>query len=452
MKKVLLISANPSRFPYPVYPIGLGYLAQACNEAGHEAFQLDLQLDDLQAVKRKIDLTAPDVIGLSLRNIDNSDKSHFVSFIDFYSRLVKDLRSSFDQPIIVGGSGFSLYAEPILRRTGADCGIVGEGEDQLVALLNALDDGEKLPQGRIFRQIRPVDFNRPRRPLRCPRMIGHYLQFGGMVNVQSKRGCPYRCSYCIYPNLEGNHFRCRQVDDVIEECRELVVRYGAEYIYFTDSVLNDDEGFYLEVAEQMVKQELRCSWTGFFKPQSHWNRDDIRLLKRSGLDCVEWGTDSSTDKTLSGLQKGFSWSAVEESNEAFAAEDIANGHYVIFGGPGETRDTVEEGLKNIKKLKDSVVFAFVGIRIIPETQIYRTALEEKVIDSGWDGLEEKFYLSPGLEWEALDKQVKESFGGDICRIYPPTGKEELISQLHRRGLKGPLWDLMLKSRRRRKSR
>ena len=151
------------------------------------------------------------------------------------------------------------------------------------------------------------------------------------------------------------------------------------------------------------------------------------------------------------MHKGFTWSAVQESNDVFAEEGIANGHYIIFGGPGETRETVKEGLENLKKLRDSVVFAFVGIRIIPNTQIYRTALGEGVIDSQWDGLDEKFYLSPGLKWEVVDGLVRESFHGDICRMYPPTENEELISTLHRRGLKGPLWDLMLKARRRRRS-
>ena len=305
-----------------------------------------------------------------------------------------------------------------MRKTGADYGIVGEGEDQLVALLETLGT-DRLPQnGRVFRQTQPLAFHKSRQPLRCPRIVAHYLQFGGIANVQSKRGCPYQ---------------------------------WADYIYFTDSVLNDEDEFYLEVAEQLVRQEIKCRWTGFFKPKANWRREDVRLLKRSGLDCVEWGTDSSTDQTLFGMHKGFTWSAVQESNDVFAEEGIANGHYIIFGGPGETRETVKEGLENLKNLRDSVVFAFVGIRIIPNTQIYRTALGEGVIDSQWDGLDEKFYLSPGLKWEVVDGLVRESFDGDICRMYPPTENEELISTLHRRGLKGPLWDLMLKARRRRRS-
>lgn len=451
MKKVVLISANPTRFPYPVYPIGLGYLAQACQEAGHEAVQMDIQLEDIESIKLKIDQIEPDLIGLSVRNIDNTDKGHFSSYIEYYCRLVENLSSFFEKPVVLGGSGFSLYPEPIMRKTGADYGIVGEGEDQLVALLETLGT-DRLPQnGRIFRQTQPLAFDKSRQPLRCPRIVAHYLQFGGIANVQSKRGCPYQCAYCIYPNLEGGVFRYRKVDDVIVECRELITRFGADYIYFTDSVLNDEDEFYLEVAEQLVRQEVKCRWTGFFKPKANWRREDVRLLKRSGLDCVEWGTDSSTDQTLSGMHKGFTWSAVQESNDVFAEEGIANGHYIIFGGPGETRETVKEGLENLKKLRDSVVFAFVGIRIIPNTQIYRTALGEGVIDSRWDGLDEKFYLSPGLKWEVVDGLVRESFDGDICRMYPPTENEELISTLHRRGLKGPLWDLMLKARRRRRS-
>ena len=447
--KILLISANPSRFPYPVYPLGLGYLAQSCLDAGHEAIQMDIQQENFEKIHSKIEKIAPDLIGLSIRNIDNADKSHFFSYTDYYCSLVEDLKSSYDVPLVLGGSGFSLYPEPLMRRTGADYGIVGEGESKLVDLLDRLGQIRPL-KGQLMRQEQPLAPEKLRRPLRDPQLVVHYLQFGGMANVQSKRGCPFTCSYCTYPSLEGAFFRYRPVSDVLEECEELVSRYGADYLYFTDSVLNDSPGHYLEVAEQMIRRNIKCRWTGFFKPQSNWKRADVRLLKRSGLECVEWGTDASTDQTLDGLNKGFCWSAVKESNDIFAEEGIANGHYVIFGGPGETEESVIKGLENLQELRNSVVFAFVGIRIIPHTQIHEYALEEGLIDTNWDGLEEKFYLSTGLERDYIDGKVRESFEGDICRVYPPTGSEDLISSLHRRGLKGPLWDLKLKARRRRK--
>jgi len=446
MAKVLLINANPAIFPFPVYPIGLGYLAAACSAAGHEAVQFDLQIEGLANMETKIRQSNADLIGLSIRNIDNVDKSNYSSYVNYYCDIIKNLRSLSEKPIVLGGSGFSLFSKTLMYRTGVDYGIVGEGEQQLVMLLDALDENCMPQRGRLFKKNTHLPFEKNHSPLRCQQMVEYYLKFGGILNVQSKRGCPYKCSYCTYPLLEGSNFRRRDLNDVIDECKEVVSHYGADYIYFTDSVFNDSEGFYLEIAEQFVKQELNCKWTGFFRPNSGWRKKDVRLLKRSGLDSVEWGTDCSSDSTLLGLRKGFDWAAVEETNNVFANEGIANGHYIIFGGPGETQDTIIEGLKNLSQLKHSVVFAFLGIRIIPGTRIYQKALEEGIVTTEWDALEEKFYLSPKINYENVDSLIKKSFNGDIRRKYPPTGDEKLIARLHRRGLKGPLWDLILKQR------
>ncbi len=448
MARTILISANPTRFPFPIYPIGLGYVAEACAAAGHEVLQADVQPFGIDGLLEEVRMSKADAVGLSIRNTDNCDSVHYTSNVEYYADLVRKLRASTSAPIVLGGSGFSLYPEPLLARTEADYGIVGEGEKAYAEFLTGLDVGRKPPRGRLFpdeRLGRPEKFGAP---ARSPRLANYYLQFGGIMNVQSKRGCPYSCSYCSYPLLEGAAFRYRDADDVAEECRELQVRYKADYFYFTDSVFNDPRGIFLQIAEAFIRRGLNCKWTGFFRPQKGWRREDVALLKRSGLDGVEWGTDAGTDAALAGLNKGFDWSAVVESNDLFADHDIANGHYIIFGGPGETEATVAEGLANLDRLRHSVVFVFLGIRIIPGTEIWRAARAEGLIADDWDSLKETFYFSPHVRRPDLDAMIRRSFGSDISRIYPPAGGEAVIAALHKRGLKGPLWDYALKSRRR----
>jgi radical SAM superfamily enzyme YgiQ (UPF0313 family) len=447
MAKAVLVSANPTRAPFPLYPIGLGYIAGACTAAGHETLQLDVLVDGRDELLQAVGRAEADVIGLSIRNTDNCDGYDYASNVDFYADLVARIRSVTRVPVVLGGSGFSLFPQALLRRTGAEYGVVGEGEAAFVEFLNAVDAGRLPPPGLIgdARGGRMAVFGAPERPAR---LIEHYLQFGGLMSVQTKRGCPHACGYCSYPILEGPALRCRDAADVVEECRELVDRHKAEYLFFTDSVFNDSRGHFLQVAEGLVRAGLKCPWTGFFRPQKSWRREDIALLKRSGLACVEWGTDAATDATLAGLNKGFDWAAVAESNALFAEQDIANGHYVIFGAPGETAASVEEGLANLNGLRHSVVFAFLGIRIIPGTEMWRLSRREGLIGDDWDSLKETFYFSSLVQREDVDLRIRRSFGGDISRIYPTGGTEAVIARLHQRGLKGPLWDYVLKARRR----
>jgi radical SAM superfamily enzyme YgiQ (UPF0313 family) len=448
MARALLISANVLNIPFPVYPIGLGYVARAAVDAGHEAVQVDIRLDPPDRFLARIAESGADLIGLSVRNVDNCDSSNFCSSRDYYRDLVAKIRTVTDNPIVLGGSGFSLYAEPMMRLTDADYGIVGEGERPFVALLDAWDSGDMPARGLVAPSSSSGPAGDFGSPLRERRLVEHYLQFGGMINIQTKRGCPYACAYCAYPLLEGEAFRYRDAEDVLEECQALSEREGAEYIYFTDSVFNDSRDHYLRIAEGFIRRGIKTKWTGFFRPRAGWRKEDARLLHRSGMDCVEWGSDCSTDATLAGMAKGFDWAAVEKSNAVFADAGIANGHYFVFGGPGETRDTIAEGLKNIARLNESVVFAFIGVRIIPRTRIHRLAVEGGLVGPEWNGLQEAFYLSPGVTWSEIDAALRASFAGDVCRMYPQTGNEKIVSALHQRGLKGPLWDFMLKSRRR----
>lgn len=277
------------------------------------------------------------------------------------------------------------------------------------------------------------------------RLAEFYLNAGGMLNVQTKRGCPHQCAYCSYPLLEGSAYRGREPAAVADEIEMLRDRHQADYYAITDSVFNDREGHYLEIAEELARRKINIPWMAFFRPQ-HFKKKEIQLLKRAGLACVEWGTDAGCDETLAGLGKSFSWAEVAESNRLFHEAGIAGSHFIIFGGPGECERTVREGLRNIERLEGCVVIAYTGIRLLPGTAIARRAIREGVIAPDDDLFEAKFYLSTAVTFESLDRAIRESFGARIDRIYPPGRDQEKVAIFHKLGQRGPIWDLLLNQR------
>lgn len=125
--KVLLISANTTNAPHSVYPLGLDYVAGALSPR-HEVRILDMNLaagpERLEAVLRE---GAPEVVGISIRNIDNVDALAAKSFIPGYERIVRFIREHTAVPIILGGCGFSIFPGEMMSLLGADFGVVGEG-------------------------------------------------------------------------------------------------------------------------------------------------------------------------------------------------------------------------------------------------------------------------------------------------------------------------------------
>ena len=143
--KILLISANRLQAPFPVYPLGLDHVA-ASIDARHPVRIADLNvLGRTDALAGVIDGFGPQLIGLSLRNIDNTDTTDPRGFMEDYRKIMAILRRDSRAPVVLGGSGFSLFPAQLLGALGAEFGIVGEGE-RLNLLIEALETG-KSPAG-----------------------------------------------------------------------------------------------------------------------------------------------------------------------------------------------------------------------------------------------------------------------------------------------------------------
>jgi radical SAM superfamily enzyme YgiQ (UPF0313 family) len=351
------------------------------------------------------------------------------------------LRGRVDCPIVLGGAGYSLFPEALLDFLGADYGVAGEGEAAFLELVEALES-DCPPSRRVIRATRSLDPTALDGRARNEAVVEFYAREGGMLNIQTKRGCPHRCAYCSYPILEGAEYRFRPASDVADEFEWLRDRHGAEYIAITDSVFNDARGKYLEIAEELARRDLGIPWMCFMRP-ARFKPDEVALLERAGLCAVEWGTDCSTDATLSGMLKDFTWDEVEESNRLFGAAGIANAHFIIFGGPGETDETVREGLGNISRLERCVVFAFCGVRVLPGTAIHRAALAEGLVSPDQNLLDAAFYFSPRVGRDRLHEAILASFQGRVDRVYPPGQDLDKIRAFHRMGYHGPIWDLLL---------
>ncbi|NDV26736.1 lipid biosynthesis B12-binding/radical SAM protein [Desulfovibrio sp. JC010] len=443
MAKIFLISANTNVEPYPVYPIGMSVIAGALEDAGHEVIQYDMLAsgNSLEHLRSSLTGAAPHYAGISIRNVDNVDSftSHSNKYIH-KAKLIVDVLKEAGIPVIAGGAGFSLLPEEILEFTGADYGIVGEGERKMVELIGRLEAGRAAEQ--IYGREQGIPGNEIPVPRWEPQLLRYYIAQSGVINVQTKRGCEHCCAYCTYPYLEGRKMRVRPVSEVADEL-EMLRNYGADNIFFTDSVLNDRAGHYLLLAEEIVRREIEISWCGFFQP-GPIEDDELALLKRSGLQAMEVGTDATSDTTLKGLHKSFNFGEVIEFNEKCVTQRIPCAHFVIFGGPGETMDTVREGIKNMNSLQSCVVFPFSGIRLHEGTPLFTRAVKEGLIRAGQSLLEPFYYFSPRLDKDEMNAALMQGFKKRRDRLFPPDEGQQRINIMKKFGFRGILWDQLIK--------
>ncbi|OGV41941.1 MAG: hypothetical protein A2X46_17760 [Lentisphaerae bacterium GWF2_57_35] len=442
--KIVLISANQTTSPYPVFPLGASVVSAALKAAGHEVLFLDGLADGVsqEAGLARLRGHDPRLVCLSLRNIDNTSSAHEECYLDAVAALVAGVRTVTQAPILVGGAGFSLMPEAILKRLGADYGIAGEGERAVLEFVARLERGE-FPPTSIVRpaaflaepDIGAADYGLP-----C---VDYYVeQGGGMVGVQTKRGCPHACGYCSYPVLEGRALRARDPKAVVQDIERLIGERGMKYLYFVDAVFNDSQGLYRQVVEEMLARRIRIPWVAFFKPTPIPD-DVLAMMKATGWAAAEVGSDGTTDETLRGLHKPFAWADVEAFQAALNRHRVPVAHYFIFGGPGETRATVQAGIDHVLRLSSAVRFVYTGIRVLPETDIEQIARREGLLAPGQSLLEPVYYFSPQIERGWLENLLREKLSPDPLCFYPPENFALRIAEFHRKGFMGPLWEMAL---------
>lgn len=419
-------------------------VAEAARTRGHHVSEMDVyaQGNDADTIKNFITKSNPEYIGLSLRNLDSANYNKQDFYLEGYKSIIKIIRLVSSARIILGGSAYTIFPDLLLSELNADYGVAGEGEYAFCSLIEQLEkDPQSAPRIRLNDPV--LSGNEFAAHNRNKALADFYLKNGGMLSVQTKRGCPFRCAYCSYPLLEGRRYRLRDPKDVVDEIDMLVKMYQMDYYSITDSVFNDSAGHYLEVAEELIKREISIPWMCFLRPD-YFKQEEVELLKKSGLSAVEWGSDCTTDITLEAMRKSFTWDLVESSNNIFARAGISNAHFIIFGGPQETHETIKQGLDNLQKLKKCVVFAGIGVRIFPNTEIYQRAIKEGQINPQQNLLPPTYYFSDKIDINIMHSAILEAFKGKLDRVYPDGQYVETASTYHLLGNRGPAWDMLLR--------
>ena len=310
--RVLLVQSYLGRRETPVLPLGLAYLANSLN--GHEVSILDPNIEDdpYGAIRKRIEDFKPDIVGLSLRNIDTTSYRDMYYHYKTLEPTVELIKKAAPQSyLVVGGAAFSLFAEDIMSRNlKIDFGVYLEGEESFPELLNNLSNPGRV-KGIYYREDEKLVFSGPR-PLpdledASPNLdlleVSRYKDGGEGIGVQSKRGCLLNCSYCTYPFLTGRSLRLRSPSKVVDEIEQIVEKYGVRQFTFADSIFNVPPQHAIEICEEIIRRGIRVGWAAFF----HFKGIDenfVDLAHRAGCYLFIFSPDGYSDKALKILRKG----------------------------------------------------------------------------------------------------------------------------------------------------
>jgi radical SAM superfamily enzyme YgiQ (UPF0313 family) len=451
--KILLVSVNACATPYVVYPLGLSHVAASLVSEGHTVEMADCAADEGRLLE-KVRTFAPHLIGISLRNIDDIQIRNTRYFADDLITLAATIRTASRAPLILGGSGFSLFPERLLQDSGADFGITGEGEESMVLFANAIEhdsDYRNIP-GLLFREKGTIVQNAGKPcspssivpPLHPPNLAQFYIKESSMLNIQTQRGCCHSCCYCTYPLIEGARVRFKNPASIGDEL-DRIAATKAKYFFIVDSVFNSTVDHAVAVCEEIIRRKCGMQWGCFLRPQG-LTAECMEIMSRAGLSHIEFGSDSFSDSVLAEYEKNFCFDDVYLSSELARSANVHYAHFLIIGGPGESEATMRETFANSQRLKKTVHFPFVGMRVYPGTPLFRRALAESVIRPDADLLPPFFYINPTFSSQKAFSLLSEFSGispnwivGDI-----PAGNAKAAGNLRSMGIVGPLWEFLVR--------
>lgn len=386
-------------------PLGLGLVAAAVRRAGHDVRSIDLlgAASPCEAVRASVAEHRPDAIGISIRNIDDQNRAAPRFLLEPVREVVRACRAATSAPVVVGGAGYSIFPTAALAFLGASYGVRGDGEVIFPKLLDHLARGADpacLPgveaPGR--RAAAPAwdealdalpawdDTLTALAPADDPTL---------WVPVQTRRGCPNDCVYCSTALVQGRTIRCRSPRLVVDSLAELA-RRGRRRFFFVDNSFNLPEAHAVELCHRMRDAQLGVAFRCIVYPE---RLSETLASAMAEAGCVEAsiGFESGSPGVLRALHKRFSPDDVRAVCDRLARHGVRRFGFLLFGAPGETRETVEESLAFAESLGLDGLRITVGIRIYPGTPLAAHALAEGVIASNDDLLEPRFYLAPGLE-------------------------------------------------------
>jgi radical SAM superfamily enzyme YgiQ (UPF0313 family) len=448
-KNILLISANAYTTPYPVYPLGISYLCTYLrkNLPQYNYSIFDFNRNSLSDLGSQLLREKYDFICLSIRNIDDINIYEKNSFIAWYKQIIEVIKVNSAAGIIIGGPGFSIFPELFFETLNVDYGIKGEGEESLVKLLRCLEEKEDLNHidGLVYRtdnsEIKVNQRNSYINSLELSfdnDLVDFYWSRSGMLNIQTKRGCPYNCIYCSYPVIEGSKIRTLNPDLIVETLQDLYFKKGITYVFFTDSVFNIANDYNISLAKKIIDSGVKVSWGAYFSPHNI-DRESLILFKKAGLTHIEFGTESFSDQQLRNYRKHFKFREVLEISEISSDLGIFFAHFLILGGYGETEKSLDETFENSKKIPRSVYFPYIGMRIYPNTALCKIALKEGLINSVTDLLNPVYYLSKDINTDSLKDRA---FATGKKWIFPDFDDNGLMEKFRARKIRGPLWEYL----------
>ncbi|MEH2127842.1 photosystem II high light acclimation radical SAM protein [Nostoc sp.] len=338
-----------------------------------------------------------------------------------------------DARVVVGGGAVSVFYEQLGKSLPQGTIIsVGEGETLLEKLLSGRDfrdercyvAGETQPRKRlIHEQPTPIEktaCNYDYIESIWPEFNFYLQEQDFYIGVQTKRGCPHNCCYCVYTVVEGKQVRINPADEVVAEMRQLYDR-GIRNFWFTDAQFIPAKKFIADAVELLQKivdsGMTDIHWAAYIRADN-LTPELCELMAKTGMNYFEIGITSGSQELVRKMRMGYNLRNVLQNCRDLKAagfNDLVSVNY-SFNVIDERPETIRQTIAYHRELErifgaDKVEPAIFFIGLQPHTHLEEYAFKEGILKPGYDPMSLMPWTAKKLLW---NPEPLGSFFGEVC--------------------------------------
>lgn len=401
---------KPTEFSALLQPYGLAIISSVLKKHGHNVTLFDARANKFNRnrILQYIKKLQPSIIGMT------SFTSDLAQSVEFF----KDVKILLPNVVtVIGGPHPTIEHKSILENhPEVDITVMGEGEYTMLEIIDSLQNGGQLTKikGMAFRIDGKIRVNPPREyienldslpfadwsSLPMNKYIHRWAVKKNYAAINTTRGCGFRCTFCVHSFI-GKKFRRRSPDHALEEIKLLYDKYHVRTIEFTDSTMNADKKWLMELCEGIMKLNRPISWGCEYRADIA-DKETLSLMKKSGCKFLFCGVESADNSMLKRMKKGTTIekirAGIDIMNEVGIYPDIG----FIIGMPGETHKTIKESITFAQKYPKSS-FTFSYATPFPGSELYETARKDGFEVKDWSkhNMYKLCYVPKGLKKEDL---------------------------------------------------
>lgn len=401
------------------YPIWLAYAAGATEASGHEIRLIDAPAEglDLKDVFSKLKNFSPD-----MAVVDTSTPSIYSD-----AKTVVEIKAHFPETytVLVGTHPSAISYDTLQINDSVDAIAVAEYDHTIRDLAHTLEQGFPFEgvEGLVFKQNGHIIRNKEREKIKnldeIPFVSSVYKKhlnvnnyfFAAanypMIMIITGRGCPYKCFFCVYPQVfHSRKYRVRSPENVVDEIEYITNNFPkTREIGIEDDCFSANQKRVKEICELIIERNIKIKW--YCNVRGDLDYFLLRLMKQAGCRLVTVGFESGCQHILDGMKKGEKLERYYQFvKDAHKAGVLVHG-CIMVGNPGDNRQTLAESYEFSKKINcDSM--QFYPLYVYPGTEAYNWAIANEYLKthdfSQWvnkDGLHNCVLNTPELSSEEM---------------------------------------------------